>query len=413
MTITQDSDSEASVKSAQSNPVPEITFLFPCLNEAETIAACIKEVSREFAQLGLRGEILVADNGSTDGSQDLAREAGARVIDVVEHYPDVVVRGYGTGLLAGIEASRSEYVVLADSDGSYDVSSLGMFVEKLREGNDLVMGNRFRGGIEDGAMPGLHRWIGNPMMSFLGRIFFAVPIGDVNCGIRGCRREAILGLGLRSMGMEFAIEMVAKASLNNLRIAEVPTVLRRDGRTREPHLRTFHDGWRQLRFMLLYSPHWLFLYPGFALFGFGVVLMILLANQPIVIAGAQFDVHSMLVALAAIVLGSQTVLSFLLAYQYATDQGVLPSSPRFDAFLKFKSLERAVVVGGLIFLSGLTGLVISALIWAGTNFSELDTSRMMRLVIPSVAAMIVGVQLATAGFVSSVLELKGQSGRRT
>jgi len=382
--------------------------LFPCLNEAETIAGCIQEVREQFRGLGLDGEILVADNGSGDGSQDRARAAGARVIDVVDYFPDVMVRGYGTGLLAGLEAARGRYVVMADSDGSYDVSSLGLFVEKLRDGDDLVMGNRFKGGIQPGAMPALHRFPGNPMMTWLGRIFFSAPIGDVNCGIRGCRRDAILDLGLRSMGMEFAIEMVAKASLNKMRVTEVPTILRPDGRTREPHLRTFHDGWRQLRFMLLYSPRWLFLYPGIVLFLGGLIMMVLLANQPIVIAGARFDVHSMLVALTAIVLGSQTVLSFLLAYQYATDQGVLPSSSRFEAFLKIKSLERAVVIGGVIFLLGLSGLVSSALIWANTDFSDLDVSRMMRLVIPSVAAMIVGVQFTTASFVSSILELKGR-----
>jgi glycosyltransferase involved in cell wall biosynthesis len=243
----------------------ELTFLFPCLNEAATVAACIEEVKRQFAEHGLEGEVLVADNGSTDGSQDLARAAGARVIDVVDWFPDVPRRGYGTGLTAGLMAARGRFVVLADSDGSYDVSSLPRFVAKLREGYDLVMGNRFKGGILPGAMPPLHRFPGNPMMTLLGRTFFGAPIGDVNCGIRGCRRDAVLGLGLSSMGMEFAIEMVAKASLRGLRIAEVPTVLRPDGRGRRPHLRTFHDGWRQLRFMLLYSPRWLFLYPGLAL----------------------------------------------------------------------------------------------------------------------------------------------------
>lgn len=385
----------------------ELTFLFPCLNEAATVAGCIEEVKAQFAASGLEGEILVADNGSTDGSQELARGAGARVIDVVDWFPEVPRRGYGTGLTAGLNAARGRFVVLADSDGSYDVSSLPRFVEKLREGYDLVMGNRFKGGIMPGAMPPLHRFPGNPLMTLLGRTFFGARIGDVNCGIRGMRRDAILGLGLSSMGMEFAIEMVAKASLKKLRVTEVPTILRPDGRSRAPHLRTFHDGWRQLRFMLLYSPRWLFLYPGLALLLFGTALMGSLVWKPLVVFGVRFDVHSMLVAGAMIVVGSQTILSFLLAYQHATAQGVLPSSPRFDRFLAEKSLERAVVLGGVVFLLGLSGTAGSAAIWAGTSFGDLDVTVMMRLLMPSATAMIVGFQLAAAGFLSSVLELRG------
>jgi glycosyltransferase involved in cell wall biosynthesis len=385
----------------------ELTFLFPCLNEAETVVGCVEEVRRQFAEHGLQGEVLVADNGSTDGSPELARGAGARVIHVVDWFPEVPRRGYGTGLTAGLMAARGRFVVLADSDGSYDVSSLPRFVEKLREGFDLVMGNRFRGGILPGAMPPLHRFPGNPMMTLLGRTFFGAPIGDVNCGIRGCRREAILGLGLSSMGMEFAIEMVAKASLKGLRIAEVPTILRPDGRSRRPHLRTFHDGWRQLRFMLLYSPRWLFLYPGLALLLLGVLLMALLVSQPLRIFGVRLDVHSLIMAGALVTIGSQTVLSFLLAYQHATAQGVLPSSARFERFLKAKSLERAVVLGGLLVLLGVGGVASSAFIWARRSFGDLDIAVMMRLIVPSATAMVVGVQLIAAGFLSSVLELRG------
>ena len=385
----------------------ELTFLFPCLNEAETVVACIEEVKRQFAEHGLEGEVLVADNGSSDGSPELARAAGARVIHVVDYFPEVPRRGYGTGLTAGLRAARGRFVVIADSDGSYDVSSLPRFVEKLREGYDLVMGNRFRGGILPGAMPPLHRFPGNPMMTLLGRTFFGAPIGDVNCGIRACRRDAILALGLSSMGMEFAIEMVAKASLKRLRIAEVPTILRPDGRSRRPHLRTFHDGWRQLRFMLLYSPRWLFLYPGLAVLLLGLSLMALLALHPVVILGVRLDVHSLLMASAMVIVGSQTVLMFLLAYQHATTQGVLPSSARFDRFMRAKSLERAVVLGGLMVLLGLLGVAASAWIWAKRSFGDLDVSSMMRLLVPSVTAMIVGVQLSAAGFLSSVLELRG------
>lgn len=388
-------------------PDLELTFLFPCLNEAETVVGCIEEVQRQFAEHGLQGEVLVADNGSTDGSQDLARAAGARVIHVVDWFPDVPRRGYGTGLTAGLRASRGRFVVIADSDGSYDVSSLPHFVAKLREGYDLVMGNRFKGGILPGAMPPLHRFPGNPMMTMLGRTFFGAPIGDVNCGIRGCRRDAILGLDLSSMGMEFAIEMVAKASLKRLRIAEVPTILRPDGRSRKPHLRTFHDGWRQLRFMLLYSPRWLFLYPGLALLLIGIGLMTLLSVHPLTVGEVRLDVHSLLMASAMVVVGSQTVLSFLLAFQHATSQGVLPTSERFERFMKAKSLELAVLLGGLLVLLGLVGVALSAWIWAKRSFGDLEVSSMMRLLMPSVTAMIVGVQLSAAGFLSSVLELRG------
>lgn len=396
------------------DPVPsvqpsdlELTFLFPCLNEAETVVGCIEEVKRQFAEHGFEGEVLVADNGSTDGSQDLARSAGARVIHVVDWFPDVPRRGYGTGLTAGLRASRGRFVVIADSDGSYDVASLPSFVQKLREGHDLVMGNRFKGGILPGAMPPLHRFPGNPMMTLLGRTFFGAPIGDVNCGIRGCRRDAILGLGLNSMGMEFAIEMVAKASLRGLRIAEVPTILRPDGRSRRPHLRTFHDGWRQLRFMLLYSPRWLFLYPGLALLVLGMVLMGSLALHPRMILGVRLDVHTLVMASAMVVMGSQTVLSYLLAFQHATAQGVLPHDERFVRFLRANSLERAVLIGGALVLLGLTGVAASAWIWAQRAFGDLEVSSMMRLLVPSATAMIVGVQLSAAGFLSSVLELRG------
>lgn len=384
----------------------ELTFLFPCLNEAETVAGCIEEVKRQFAEHRLEGEVLVADNGSTDGSPELARAAGARVIHVVDYFPEVPRRGYGTGLTAGLMASRGKFVVIADSDGSYDVSSLPRFVAKLREGYELVMGNRFRGGILPGAMPPLHRFPGNPVMTLLGRTFFGAPIGDVNCGIRACRRDAVLGLGLSSMGMEFAIEMVAKASLRGLRITEVATILRPDGRSRKPHLRTFHDGWRQLRFMLLYSPRWLFLYPGLALLLLGVVLMGMLAWQPVRVFGIRLDVHSLLMAGAMVTVGSQTVLSFLLGYQHATRQGVLPSSPRFERFLKAQSLERAVLVGGVMVMLGLAGVAASALIWAQRSFGDLEIHTMMRLLVPSSTAMVVGVQLIGAGFLSSVLELR-------
>src|SRR3954454_15288896 len=278
----------------------ELTILMPCLNEAETLASCIAKARSFFARSGIQGEVLVADNGSTDGSQTIAKAAGARVVDVAE-------RGYGSALISGIRAARGRYVIMGDSDDSYDFSDLGLFVEKLRQGYQLVMGNRFQGGILPGAMPPLHRYFGNPVLTILGRLFFSSPCGDFYCGLRGFERRAILALDLQATGMEFALEMIVKATNDKLRITEVPTTLSPDGRNRPPHLRSWRDGWRSLRFLLIHAPQWLFLYPGLALAMSGISGMAGLATGPLRVELVTLDIHTMLYAMVAMNLGLQMV----------------------------------------------------------------------------------------------------------
>src|ERR1700687_1494634 len=261
----------------------------PCLNEAETLATCIQKARRAIEKDGLSAEIIVADNGSTDGSQVIASELGARVVPVAR-------KGYGSALIGGINAARGRFVIMGDADDSYDFTSIAPLIDKLREGFDLVVGNRFRGGIEAGAMPWSHRWVGNPVLTFISRVFFHTPVGDAHCGLRGFRKDAYEEMRLRATGMEFASEMVIKASLKRMRITEVAVKLRPDGRTRAPHLRTWRDGWRHLRFMLLFSPRWLFLYPGAVLLAAGVVLSLLLLPGPLRVFGLTLDIPTLLVA---------------------------------------------------------------------------------------------------------------------
>lgn len=274
----------------------ELTILMPCLDEAKTVGKCVGDARRYLDEAGIAGEILIADNGSTDGSQALAEAAGARVVPISD-------RGYGAALLGGIEHAEGRFIVMGDADDSYDFTGLSPFVEQLRDGVQLVMGNRFRGGIAPGAMPLLHRYLGNPVLSFLGRVFFRLPIGDFHCGLRGFDAAAIRSLHLQSPGMEFATEMVAKAAFAKLNVAEVPTTLRPDGRDRAPHLRTWRDGWRHLRFMLLFSPAWLFIAPGLFLLLSGLLGMLLLAPGPLRLGNLGFDVHTLLFSAAAVKIG--------------------------------------------------------------------------------------------------------------
>ncbi|MBV9269186.1 MAG: glycosyltransferase family 2 protein, partial [Acidobacteriaceae bacterium] len=274
----------------------DVSIVLPCLNEAETLEACVRQALAAIEASGVAGEVVVADNGSSDGSQGIAIRSGARVVDVP-------VRGYGAALMAGIEAARGQYVLMADADGSYNFSHLPRFIHALRNGADLVMGNRFRGGIEPGAMPFLHRYLGNPVLSFLGRLFFRAPVGDFHCGIRAFDRTAIRRLHLTTTGMEFASEMVVKASLEGLRIAEVPTTLTPDGRSRPPHLRTWRDGWRHLRFLLLYSPRWLFLYPGILLMLLGIAIAAWLIPGERTVGHVTFGIDTLAYALGCILVG--------------------------------------------------------------------------------------------------------------
>lgn len=324
----------------------ELTILMPCLNEAETLARCITKARSFLSRSGVVGEILVADNGSMDGSQAIAAANGACVADVP-------ARGYGNALRAGIRAARGKYVIMGDSDDSYDFSALDPFVEKLRQGYQLVMGNRFRGAIMPGAMPPLHRYLGNPVLKTVGRLLFRSPCGDFHCGIRGFARDAVLDLDLQTTGMEFASEMVVKATIAKLRITEVPTVLSPAGRTRPPHLRSWRDGWRHLRFLLLFSPRWLFLYPGFAMFLVGLGAMAWLLPQPRVLGGITFDIHTLLYASVAVVVGFQSMLFWIFAKIYGMSEGIVPPDPWFRSAVRVITLERGLIGGGLLLLIGL------------------------------------------------------------
>ena len=389
---------------AAGSGVVELTILMPCLNEAETLGTCVRKAMDYLARSGVAGEVLVADNGSTDGSQAIAEALGARVVPVAQ-------RGYGAALIAGIAAARGRYVIMGDSDDSYDFTGLDPFVEKLREGFDLVMGNRFRGGIKPGAMPPLHRYLGNPVLSTIGRVFFGSPVRDFHCGLRGFNRQAMLGLDLRAPGMEFASEMVVKATVQGLRITEVPTTLSPDGRSRPPHLRSWRDGWRHLRFLLVFCPRWLFLYPGAALFLAGLATMALLLPGPVSLGGVTLDVHTLLYASGAMVMGFQAVQFWVFARIYGAQQGVVPEARRLTGALSRFGLEPALILAGVLVLLGL-GLGIGAVaMWGAEHFGPLSGMAAMRVAIASVTAMVLGLQLAFGAFFVALLGMM-QAGPR-
>ncbi len=376
----------------------ELTVVLPCLNEAETLAVCIRKAKASIAGLGIDGEVVIADNGSTDGSQDIARAEGARVVDVP-------IRGYGAALTAGIADAKGEFVIMGDADDSYDLSNLGPFVEALRGGADLVMGNRFAGGIEPGAMPALHRYLGNPVLTAIGRILFRSPVKDFHCGLRGFRREAILELDLRTTGMEFASEMVVKATLNKLNIVEVPTTLSPDGRSRAPHLRTWRDGWRHLRFLLLYSPRWLFLYPGMILFLVGLVLGGVLLTGPIQIGEHALDVSALVYAMAAVLIGYQAILFAAFSRAFVANEGLMPPSPGMQKAFKVLNLERGLIIGLLLLIVGI-GLAIYGFIhWGSSDFGALDARDAVRLAVPAATLSVLGFETIMGSFFLSVLGL--------
>ena len=379
----------------------ELTILMPCLNEAETIEICISKARGFLERTGIEGEILIADNGSTDGSQQLATTAGARVVTIQ-------AKGYGSALLGGIAAARGRFIIQGDADDSYDFSKLELFVEKLRRGDQLVMGNRFTGGIQKGAMPALHKYLGNPVLSFIGRLFFRVRARDFHCGLRAYDRAAIQRLALNTPGMEFASEMVVKAALAGCRISEVPTTLRPDGRSRPPHLRSWRDGWRHLRFLLLFSPRWLFLYPGLALFSTNLLLLIALGNGRIALGNVVFDIHTMLYAGAGTVVGSQMCLFAVLVRAFGMAFGVFPSSARgIDRFLRWFNLERGLIIAGLTMLSGVVLAGMSLLAWKSVDFKALDPGAIMRFAIPASSLMILGMEVLMASFFLTFLNFMG------
>lgn len=376
----------------------ELTILMPCLNEAETVGACVDAARAYLTASGVAGEVLVADNGSSDGSQAIAAARGARVVPVAE-------RGYGAALIGGIAAARGRFVIMGDADASYDFATLQPFVDRLRAGADVVMGNRFKGGIARGAMPALHRYLGNPGLSFLGRLFFEVRTGDFNCGLRGFRRDRVRALDLRTTGMEFASEMVVRASLASYRIEEVPTTLKPDGRSRPPHLRTWRDGWRHLRFLLIYSPRWLFLYPGLLLLVLGLLGAAVLAPGAIVVAGIAFDIHTFIVSCFAILVGLQSVTFAVIARKYAALRGLVPPSANYGALLSEITLERMLFVAFAVFVGGAGGLVYCVWAWAGSGFGESGHPWLLRTLVLSATAVAAGLQLAFAAFLSGVMDV--------
>ncbi|MFP4526920.1 MAG: glycosyltransferase family 2 protein [Candidatus Kapaibacterium sp.] len=373
----------------------ELSVVMPCLNEAETLGICISKAMNFMKEHKIHGEVVIGDNGSTDGSQEIARNLGARVVNVP-------ARGYGNALIGGIAAARGKYIIMGDSDDSYDFTALMPFVEKLREGHDLVMGNRFKGGIKPGAMPPLHRYLGNPVLSFIGRLFFSSRIGDFHCGLRGFTKKAFERMELRTTGMEFASEMVVKATLHKLDIAEVPTTLSPDGRSGEPHLRSFRDGWRHLRFLLLYSPRWLFFYPGLLLMVVGVFVTLLLLPGP----KAALDIHTILFAVAAIIIGFQSVAFAVLTKTYAIQEKLIPGNERLEHWLNKITLEFGIILGGALLLAGVGGAIYSFVIWQEGSFQALGITQTMRIVITSVAFLAIGVQIIIFSFFYSILRLK-------
>ena len=370
----------------------------PCLNEAETLARCIDHAQAAITKGGYPAEIIVADNGSTDGSQRIARDLGARVVDVPR-------KGYGSALIGGIDAAQGRLVVMGDADDSYDFEAIGPLIEKLREGYDLVVGNRFMGGIQPGAMPWSHRWVGNPVLTLISRIFFHAPVGDTHCGLRAFTKDAYEKMRLRATGMEFASEMVIKAALKGMRITELPVVLRPDGRSRPPHLRTWRDGWRHLRFMLLFSPRWLFLYPGLALFAIGVLLSALLIAGPLLVGGVRLDIHTLLVAGFLSLVGYQLVLFAVFTKIFAVRMGFHPPHPALQRLFRYVTLEVGLLAGALMVVAGVVALVAAVISWQAAGFGNLDPSLTMREVIPAVVLLAIGTQTVFASFFISILSI--------
>ncbi|HYR49949.1 MAG TPA: glycosyltransferase family 2 protein [Candidatus Eisenbacteria bacterium] len=383
----------------------EVSVVMPCLNEAETLAACIQKAQSAIEKEGLSAEIIVADNGSTDGSQVIAKELGARLVPVAR-------KGYGSALIGGIEAARGEFVIMGDADDSYDFAAIAPLIEKLRGGFDLVVGNRFRGGIERDAMPWLHRWIGNPVLTLISRLFFHTPVGDMHCGLRGFRKEAFARMRLKATGMEFASEMVIKASLKGMRITEVPVTLRPDGRTRAPHLRTWRDGWRHLRFMLLFSPRWLFLYPGIALFAIGLIVGAALEIGPVKVGPFGFDISTLLLAGFCCLIGYQLVVFAVFTKVFAMREGFHPPNAAYAAMFRYVRLETGLVLGLLMVVLGIGGLILAVLSWQVLGFGVLDPRTTMREVIPAAVLLTLGVQTVFASFFLSILGIDSESDPR-
>jgi glycosyltransferase involved in cell wall biosynthesis len=376
----------------------ELSILMPCLDEAETVGQCVRKAQAFLTDHNVVGEVIIADNGSQDGSPEVAESAGARVVHVS-------TKGYGAALQGGIEAANGQYVIMGDADDSYDFSALMPFLDQLRAGFDLVMGDRFSGGIEPGAMPFLHRYLGNPLLSEAGRLFFNTGVRDFHCGLRGFKQQSIQALDLRTTGMEFASEMVVKASLHGLRITEVSTILYPDGRSRRPHLRTWRDGWRHLRFLLLFSPDWLFLYPGILLMIIGTLFGAWLLTSPRTVGNIILDVNTLFYMALLVIIGFQFVNFSVFTRKFGISEGLLPESDRFGRLLKHFTLERGLLVGAILIVTGILGSILAVTMWQRQSFGPLDTSLSFRLVIPGGTLLMIGFQTILSSFFLSILDM--------
>ncbi|WP_457150891.1 glycosyltransferase family 2 protein [Mesorhizobium sp. P5_C1] len=377
----------------------ELTILMPCLNEAETLAVCIGKAKAFLDKAGISGEVLIADNGSTDGSQAIAAEGGARVVPVAQ-------KGYGAALLGGISAAKGRFIIMGDADDSYDFGALEAFVARLRDGADLVMGNRFQGGIEAGAMPPLHRYLGNPVLSFVGRLFFRIKTGDFHCGLRGFNADSIRKLDLQTTGMEFASEMVVRGALAGLRIEEVPTTLKPDGRSRPPHLRTWRDGWRHLKFLLVYNPRWMFFIPGTVLAGLGLLFAALLVFGPLrVIDNLSLDLNTFVAACFMVVTGVQLITFGAISRYYAEITGILPPSRRSDWLTRTISTDRLAANAGICFAGGVLFFGYAVARWAHLGFGPLDDSEIPRIVVLGLSLIVISLQVFFSAFLLGVLEI--------
>ena len=384
---------------AEPQGILELSVVLPCLNEKETVGTCVRKAIAALESAGIRGEVIVADNGSSDGSIEIAQSAGARVVHV-QH------RGYGNALRGGIQAGRGTYVLMADADDSYDFSHIPRFIEQLRKGSDLVMGNRFLGGIREGAMPPLHRYLGNPVLTAIGRLFFHSPSRDFHCGIRALRKDSYDRMDIRSTGMEFASEMVVKASLLRMKVSEVPTTLAPDGRNHPPHLRTWHDGWRHLRFLLMYSPRWLFLYPGIASIVVGLATCVWLLPGPRRIGKVVFDFHTLAYGFGAILVGFQLLAFAIFTKVFAITEGLLPEDPRLNRMFEYIKLETGLLFGALCVALGVAGSILALSTWARSSFGPITSDNVLRLVMLSVFALILGPQIIFSSFFLSILGLR-------
>ena len=387
------------------SPSLDLTILMPCLNEAETIVACIAKAQLGIERAGVPGEVLIADNGSTDGSIELAEQHGARVVRVAK-------KGYGNALRGGIEAAHGRWILMGDADDSYDFSEAPRFVEKLREGHDMVMGCRLPAGggtISPGAMPWKNRWLGNPVLSFLGRLLFKTPIRDFHCGLRAFTRDAYERMATKTTGMEFASEMVMKSSIQAMRVAEVPITLHKDGRSRPPHLKPWRDGWRHLRFMFIYSPRWLFLVPGIVSAAVGALAALAIFFGPLQFGRVQLDAGSLAVACMLFTIGVQLVAFAFFAKVFAIGEGLLPDDPRFSRIFRFFTLEKGLIVGALTLLAGIALLSWSVWMWKVAGFGTMPYPENLRRIISAATLIIVGHQVMAASWFLSVLGLKTTS----